>query len=305
MIAGAIFLAACSGGGDGVVEPPASAPATTAAVADGAPTSSVEVAASEDAALASGIVEQWSVTIDATAEGFEAGSIEASVGWTGDPDDVVEDGPFGAFAACSGLRADVGAYSVFVSGSDGVDLVGVWTSSRVVGPGIYDAEVRIERAGGAPLTASGTMTILDDLQQGEFLAFGAGGGRVEGTFSCSGSEPPMPLSDDAPGAVEVFAVLRSGGAERFVGLATDAVSPAACRSEGDVVLSVDGDSSIGAMTAIELDDQPPASATLRVAGIDYEFSEVTVVLDDETGASGVFSAVSADGASVDGAFRCT
>lgn len=304
MIAGAIFLTACSGGSDGTAETPASAPSTTAV--DGpTPTASVEAADPEDAALASGVVPQWSVSIDAIAADFEAGSVEASVGWTGDPDDVVEDGPFGGFASCSGLRDDVGAYSVFVSGSDDVDLVGIWTSSRVAGPGIFDAEVRIERAGAAPLTASGTMTIRDDLQHGDFLAFGAEGGRVEGTFSCSGSEPPVPLPADASGAVEVFAVLRSGDAERFVGLATDAVGTDACRDDGDVVLSVEGDSTIGSITAIELHALPPASARLRVAGIDYEFPDVTVTLDEGTGTSGVFSVATADGDSMDGAFRCT
>lgn len=305
VIAGAILLTACSGGGDGAVETSASAPSTTAAVDGPTPPSSVESADSDDAALASRVVAQWSVSIDAIAEGFDAGTVEASVGWTGDPDDVVEDGPFGAFASCSGLRDDVGAYSVFVSGSGDVDLVGIWTSSRVAGPGIYDAEVRIERAGAAPLTASGTMTILDGLQHGEFLAFGAEGGRVEGTFSCSGSEPPASLPADASDAVEVFAVLRSGDAERFVGLATDAVGTAACRGEGDVVLSVEGDSAIGSITAIELDVLPPASARLRVAGIDYEFADVTVTLDEGSGTSGVFSAATAEGGSMDGAFRCT
>lgn len=305
VIAGAILLTACSGGGDGAVDTPVSTPPTTAPTDGAASAASTEAAAPKDAALASGVVPQWSVSIDAIAEGFEAGSVEASVGWTGDPDDVVENGPFGAFASCSGLRDDVGAYSVFVSGSDDVDLVGIWTSARVVGPGIYDSEVRIERASVAPLTASGTMTILDGLQEGRFLAFGAEGGRVEGTFSCSGSEPPAPLPADASGAVEVFAVLRSGGAERFVGLATDAVGTAACRGDGDIVLSVEGDSTIGSITAIELDALPPASARLRVAGIDYEFPDVTVTLDERTGTSGVFSAATADGDSIDGAFRCT
>ena len=310
-IAGALVLAACSGGGDDVGGTPATAPSTTASagVSAGASAGRGAVESSDapapDDARAAGIVPQWSVSIDVAAEGLSAGSVEASVGWTGDPDDVVDDGPFGAYASCSGLRDSLGPYSVFVSGSDDVDLVGVWTSSRVDAPGIYDAEVRIERAGLAPLTASGTMTILDGLQAGEFLAFGADGGSIEGTFSCSGSEPPSPLRAGTSGAVEVFALLRTGDAERIVGLTTDEVGTAACRRDGGVVLAVEGDATIGTITAIELDMQAPTSARLRVAGTEYEFADVTVMLDEGTGVSGVFSAVDADGGSVDGAFRCT
>jgi hypothetical protein len=241
------------------------------------------------------------------AEGFEGGAVDASVGWTGDPDDVVRNGPFGAYASCSGLRDHLGAYSVFVSGDDELDAVAVWTASRVTGAGIYDAEVRIERPGRPPLTASGTMTIFDGLQQGEFLAFGADGGSVEGTFSCSGSEPAAPLhaGTGLPEALEVFAVLRNGDAERFLGLATEAGGAATCRLDDGVVLVVDGDASLGAITAIELNAGSPASGSMRVAGTDYEFPEVALVLEEGPEIAGVFSAVTADGVSVDGAFRCS
>lgn len=314
--AGAIVLAACTGGSDDAALIPTTAPSTTAPVDGDAVVGPAErdasLTAADEAALAAEVAQQWSVSIDVVAEGFEAGSVEASVGWTGDPDDVVDDGPFGAFGSCAGLRDDVAAYSVFVSGDEasGVDDVAVWAASRVAGAGIYDAEVRIEQAGFAPLMATGTMTILDGLQQGAFLAFGADGGRIEGTFSCSGTEPPSPLASGggaaASDAVEVFAVLRNGDAERFVGL-TDASDAAVCGGEGvgGVLLRVDGDASTGAITAIELDSGPPTSARLRVAGVDYEFAQVTVVLDEGPGVSGVFSAATIDGLSVDGAFRCT
>lgn len=301
---GVLASTACSGA---TTEPEAESPPTTVAdepiAAD---------AGSDDAALSVtdgtdsvDVVEQWSVTIDVTADGFDGPGVDASVGWTGDPNDVVPDGPFGEFASCSGLRGAVGAYSVFVSGAGEPSSVGVWTSSRVTGAGIYDAEVRIERDGSAPLSASGTMTILDGFQQGEFLAFGAGGGRIEGTFSCSGTEPGAPLRASAGGAVEAFAVLRDGQEERIVGLATEAGERATCDPVGDPILRVEGDATVGAITALEIGGGPDASASLRIAGTTYEFDRVDVQLDPAAETAGVFSAVSGDGLAVDGAFRCT
>lgn len=304
LAAGALSLTACSGG---TTDPEPESASTTVAVDE--PVADDE-AGSGDAALAvdpdesDEVVEQWSVTIDVTADGFDGLGVDASVGWTGDPDDVVSDGPFGEFASCSGLRDDVGAYSVFVSGSGDPSSVGVWTSSRVTGAGIYDAEVRIERDGSAPLSAAGTMTILDGFQQGEFLAFGAGGGRIEGTFSCSGTEPGVPLPATDADSVEAFAVLRAGEEERIVGLATEAGDRTVCDAAGDPILRVEGDATVGAITAIELGGGPDASATLRIAGTTYDFERVEVQVEAGPETAGVFSAVSADGVSVDGAFRC-
>ena len=311
LLAGAVALAACSGSGDdsspATLPPPVTtAPADDAVLAPGADEAD---AGDVDDAMSAGVVAQWSVSIDVVGDGFADGSVDASIGWTGDPGAVVENGPFGSYGSCSGLRERVGAYSVFVSGSDEVDLVGVWTADRVAGAGIYDAEVRVERAGHAPLTASGTMTILDDLQRGDFLAFGPDGGRIEGTFSCSGAEPAVPLrtgptDDGAVDSVEVFALLRDGASERVVGLATGAAD-AACVGGSEIVVGVDGDAATGAITTFQLDGGPPtASARLSVAGADYEFSEVSVSLDD-TVTSGAFSGTNADGISIDGAFHCT
>ncbi|HSJ91443.1 MAG TPA: hypothetical protein VK917_05210 [Ilumatobacter sp.] len=305
VFAAALAVAACSGGGDEptvapTATPAATSPADTVAVAD-QPSDD----AGDDAAL-SDVVPQWSVTIDVVAEGFEGEPIDTSVGWTGDPNAVVEDGPFGSFGSCSGLRERVSGYSVFVSGSDSLDLVGIWTADRVAGAGIFDAEVRVEREGADPLTANGTITILDDLQRGQFLAFGPDGGRVEGSFSCSGAEPAAPMrSDDAvTDSVEVFAVLRDGDTERIVGLAIDSSGDVTCATDGgsEIVVGVDDDASVGAITAFELGGGP-TGALLRVAGVAYEFPVVDLTID-EAGTSGFFSGANLDGTSVDGAFRC-
>lgn len=304
LVAGALL--ACSGDRDepAAAPPPSPAPTTASTTAATTADGTVSTEPAHDATLAATVVPQWSVAIEVSADGFGDAPLHTSVAWTGDPNDKVVDGPFGSYGACSGLRDDVAAYSVFVSGDDAVDAVGVWTATPVTGAGLYDAEVRLERPNAAPLTASGTMTILDGLQDGSFLAFAAGGGRIEGSFSCSGSEPPTPLRDaDRDDAeAEVFAVLRSGDAERFVGLATD--DHVTCEPAGAGVLRVRGDAAVGAITAIDLAAPPAPAARLRVAGTDYEFSDVDVVLDEGAGVSGAFSASNREGISVDGAFRC-
>lgn len=310
VIVAALALTACTGGDDAASPAPTSVPVTTQPVPDEAATAAAPEAAADVATVDE--PPEWSVSIAVTTEGF-GDDLDETVGWTGDPDAAVEGGPFGSFGSCSGLREHVGAYSVFVSGAEPVDSVTVWTADRVTGAGIFDAEVRVERSGTAPLTASGTITILDGLQRGEFLAFGAEGGRIEGRFECVGTEPPSPLetSDDNGGAVdavEVFVLLREGDGERVVGLAADAGSAAVCPAvsdePADTVLRVEDGSGLGAITAFELDAAPVGTVRLRVAGVDYEFADVAVELGDaET--SGTFSGASLDGTSIDGAFRCS
>lgn len=311
-IAGVLVLAACSGGGSDapsaatVVEPPSTAVApvedddSSAAPQDGA-----------DATLAPA-AEQWTVTVELVTDGFDGAAIDSEASWTGDPGASVEGGPFGDIGSCSGLREHVGAYAVLVSGADGIDAVNVWTADRVRGPGVYDAEVRVERPGSAPIAATGTMTIMDGLQRGEFLAFGPGGGRVEGSFSCVGAVSPSPLAtagsdDGAVDSVEVFALMRDGDAERVLGLAATASSGAECSAidgrAGSPVVRVDGDATLGAITTFELSVEPAATALLRAAGVSYEFDDVIVTLDAD-GGSGVFSGTTEAGISVDGAFRC-
>jgi hypothetical protein len=308
-LAGALALTACSGAADRSA--PATTPSTT--VVDPAPETE-EVAAPEatraeaDSALAASA--EWFVRIDVAADGFAAAPLDTAVEWTGEPDATVADGPFGRFGSCSGLREHVASYSVFVSGADAAESVSVWTADRVTGPGIFDAEVRVEQAGEAPIAATGTITILDGLQDGEFVAFGADGGRVEGTFACSGAAEPTPLATadevDASGSAEVFALLRDGDSQRIVGMAADAERDVECPATGRAggpVLAVAGSAALGAITAFELSGSPTGAGLLRVAGTDYEFPDVTVTLDD-SGTSGVFSGASPDGTSVDGAFRC-
>lgn len=311
LVVGALALTACSGSRDEPGAAPASSPPTSVPVADDeAPTASSD--ASSDGATAardaSDIVPQWSVTIDVAVDGFDAEAVETSVGWTGDPNDVVDDGPFGAFGSCSGLRDRLGAYSVFVSTgvgeTDGVDAVGIWTAERVNDAGTYEAEVRIERSGAAPLTASGTMTILDGLRTGEFLAFGADGGRVEGTFSCSGNDGPAPLRAGSDAAIEVFAVLQRGTAERIVALATEPGDTSVCDPDREPLLQVEGNAAVGSIAAIEIAGGSTPNIGLRIAGTDYEFPDATVTLGDETsGVAGAFSAT-AEGVTLDGAFTC-
>lgn len=301
-VSAAIALAACSST-PADVEPASTDPVTTMPADDSAPASERSGSVADDVA-ATGELPAWTVAIDVVAEGFEGGGIDATVDWAGDPDTPTARGPFGRFGSCSGLGEHVGAYTVFVSGSEVADHVGIWTADPVSGAGTYDAEVRVERVGLPPLVASGTITLADGLQAGEFAAFGPQGGSVEGSFRCSGSDPASPLGG---GGAEVVALLRDGDAERVVTLAADTGDGMACpnvpgSTTGDPVIRVEGDTRLGAITAFELAANP-SSARLRVGGVDYEFVDVVTSIDP-TGASGAFSGTSVDGTSVDGAFRC-
>lgn len=315
-VAGVLVLGACSGSDaaeptDTAAERVTTTTSTTVAEADAA--GDAAMAAESGATLADDSTE-WTVAVDVRTSGFDEAPIDATVSWTGDPESPVEGGPFGRFGACSGLRGYVGAYSVLVSGGDQLDAISVWTADRVAAAGVYDAEVRIERAGAEPISASGTMTIAEGLQEGEFVAFAATGGEVAGTFSCLGTVPPTPLSTDGfdedgeLDAVEVFALLQDGDAERVLGLAVDGSAGAECPAVGGAsgtsVVRVDGDAALGGLTTFELADGSSATARLRAGGGSYEFDDVVLALD-ESGAAGVFSGVTADGVSVDGAFRCT
>jgi hypothetical protein len=226
--------------------------------------------------------------------------------------------PFGRFASCSGLRMFVRTYSVLVSDPDAaVRSVSVITAEAVDGPGVHDAEVRVEPATGAAIVGAGTITLDPGLATGSYVAFGADGASVEGEFACDGgSSEPVPLevgADDGEiDTVEVFALLRRADEERVVGLTAAGAGSASIRcpgvggpdDDGDVLVAVDGDSSIGAITAFEITAPPSPTMRLRVGSVDEVFD--SPVIDAARGAtSGTFQATGDDGISVDGAFRCT
>lgn len=299
-IAGLLVLGACAGDDE---SPAAEAVVPSTTTAPIAPTTTD--APQELRSELADATEEWSAEIDLVVQGFDGGDLDTTVGWSGDPQSIAESDPFGEFAACSGWRARLGAYSVLVSGGAEVAAVSVWSADRVQAAGIYDAQVRVERPGSPPVEASGTMTLLDGLQRGEFVAFGPSGGRVEGTFACTGAPSPVPLGMGDAGTAEVFALLSDGEAERFLGLAADGSVDAECPGgPGAVIVDVEGDPTVGGITAFELAGDGPVTGRLRAGGATYELDDVTVTLDDG-GTSGVFAAVSPEGVSVDGAFRCT
>jgi len=173
--------------------------------------------------------------------------------------------------------------------------------------------VRVEFVSGPPIVASGTMTVDDGLQSGEFLAFVLGGGQVEGTFDCSGAPRPAPLEvgtagDDVLDAIEVFAVLRRAESERVVGLAVDRSSAVDCPAEtggdGDTIVRADGDARAGAITTFDLVGVDDPLLRLRVGDEAYVFAHVSLTLSRD-GLSGSFAGQSSGGVSIEGAFRCT
>jgi hypothetical protein len=253
--------------------------------------------------------------VSVSVEGASAdldGSVEVAI----DPADPERIDPFGTYAACSGLRRSVGVYSVLVSAVDGpIASISVLTFERIDGPGIHDADVRIERRGGDPIVAVGTVTIADDLRSGSFLGFVADGGSVTGAFRCEGSEAgPEPLDpgvdDGVVDTVEVFVLLRRDRAERVVGLAIDGDDPTAdiecpgaTGTDAGLLVRVDGDRSVGAVTTFELSDGNAAAMRLRVGDVSFRFDDVTVEADDRR-VTATFEAVE-DGVTAVGAYSCS
>ncbi|NNE12789.1 MAG: hypothetical protein HKN41_11170, partial [Ilumatobacter sp.] len=149
-------------------------------------------------------------------------------------------------------------------------------------------------------------------RSGTFTAFTDAGALLDGTFECGAGRDPVPLSlgddDGRLDTVDAVALLRRGQFERLVGFAVTAddaeVQCPAAESTApatDVVVRVAGDASIGAVTEFGLTGGAAPALDLRVGASDYRFADVTITVD---GATGTFSG-SADGVTVDGAYRCT
>ncbi len=301
-----LLLVACSGGGGDDAAPVVSPAAT---IADDA----VATAPSDDSPDPATSGASGSAPVAPTVRvSVRSDSIDGEivVEQTGDGD------PFGTFGSCSGLRSRVGTYSVLVADTIGsVRSISLLTAGAVGGTGTFDADVRIEPAVGDAIVATGTVTLSSDLAAGSYIAFTPDGEPIEGDFECSGGTGPEPLavgSDDGVlDAIEVFALLRRGDAERVLGLAvaSDSAPTARCpgaegRTGDTQIVRVDGDASIGALTTFELTRGTTSTMRLRAGGVVYEFDRVDVQLDDGA-ASGIFAAETPSGIAVDGAFRCT
>ena len=220
--------------------------------------------------------------------------------------------PFGDFVSCSGLRAAFSTYSVLISTTTGpIRSIGATTSAGVVDEGIYDAAVRVELDDGTAIEAVGTMTLLPGFQTGSFVAFDSDGKSVEGSFSCTGTPEPSLLeigaADGVLEEIDAIALLRRGDESRLVSFAVPAGAAATVEcpsgSDSDLVVSVDGDDSIGAITAFQLaaGDQP--TLTMQIGDIEYVFDSVALG-DTNSPEAGSFSA-EADGVAVEGAYRCS
>lgn len=304
--------ASCSGSSDPVPAPVATAvPGPT--IEDGEPATQPDSGEIVDDGAAPVGGDALIVSMSVEAPTLD---VDGAIGVEIDPAEVAELDPFGRFASCSGLRQSVGAYSVLVSEPEGpISSASVLTIGRVAGPGIHQADVRIERRGGEPVVATGTVALDAGLRSGSFVAFDSGGDRVAGSFSCDGSQgSPVPLEagadDGVVDTVEVFVLLRRDGDERVVGLAvangsaTEVRCPGAEGSTNDVLVRVDGGLAVGALTTFELGDGDAAAMRMRAGGESYEFDEVAVLVDDDR-TSGTFSASGGDGLTADGAFSCT
>ncbi len=301
MAAVVLFVAGCSGS-----EPePDAEPSPTSSTGSVAPTSPSVAAPPAEPTVPD---EPASVRIDVSLAGTDA----ELTGLLSESND-----PFGRFVSCSGLRSSYGSYSVLASVETGdVRSVSVVSSDLVPAPGPHDAAVRVEFAASPPVDAAGTITVADDRRTGSFVAFDADGTRVDGTFECAGGDvEPEPLrvgdDDGVLEAVEVSVLLRSGDAQRILGLAAPAGGAAVVEcpgaegapSEALSGVRVIGDETIGAITSFELDDGAAPTMRLRSGSVGYSFD---LVMRNGAGpaAAGSFNA-EADGVTVEGAFRCS
>jgi hypothetical protein len=304
-----VFVAACSGSDPIDTEP--------LVVVGEDPVVSTSVVDVDEDAVESEIESPAPIRVDMTVE---AGSIDgrAEIGGTVDPAALEDADPFGTFAACSGARRTFGPFAVTVSTPSGeVAAAAVQTVQSVTRPGIHDAGVRIELRSGEIESALGTVTIDDGWRSGTFVAFGDEGRSVNGSFVCSGGDPasaPLDRADTVGvlDSVEIVALLRRDGSERVVGLAVEtARSPEVAldcpasigAADGPLVVRVDGDQTVGAISTFELTDGGAPTVRMRVGGVSYEFDDVVISLADPA-TSGTFSVVDA-GLAIDGAFRCT
>ncbi len=140
------------------------------------------------------VTEPLEVTMSVVVE---ADGIDTELRAVLDPTALERSDPFGSFASCSGGQRSFGPYSVLVSADTGdVAAARVLATDDVSGPGIYDADVRVELRSGASRSAVGTVTIAADLRAGEFTAFGAGGELLSGSFECRGGDDVVSPVDD-------------------------------------------------------------------------------------------------------------
>jgi hypothetical protein len=316
LVMGALITGSCSDSGPGasplVTLAPGPDDSTGGASSGGtAPSGDVDVDAASAAPSSS---DPFGVSVSVEASFAD---LDASLNVQIDPAGLAAIDPFARFAACSGLRRSLGVYSVLVSDPDGpFRSASLLTVDRVTRPGTHDADVRVEPRAGDPISAVGTLTIGNDLRSGSFVAFDAAGNSVTGSFRCDGVlEPPSPISpgrdDNVLDTVEVFVLLRQDAAERIIGFAVDATvgtadveCPAAVGAVSELLVRVDGDRSVGAVTTFELVDGPDAAMRMRAGGSTFEFDAAEIVIDGAR-TSGSFSATSAEGVSADGAFSCT
>ncbi len=303
VVAAVALVAGCSSSGD-----PAESGSGDAVVAStSVPTTDLSADAGDAAAPSTAAptttiapVEPQVVTVDVRVP---AHAIDASVS----VDAEVDGDPFDDdFATCSAYRSVAGAYAVGVGGPD-ADLpwVSIVSAARIDGAGEVAADVRVDLPDGSEIDAAGTMTLDADLASGTFTATAADGAVVEGDFDCAGSErPPVTMAATDEGAIEVVALIDRDGHERVVTAATLDADDADCPADPtSVVVRVDGDATLGAISMFEIDQTDGAAVMrLRVGATIYEFDDVVLDLDD---AERVGTFIAADDVAVVGAFSCT
>lgn len=300
-LAALTLLAACSSGAAESTDPTTPATAATSTTTPTSGPARVGPAAPDDqpaiAAKAAAVDEVPATTLPPEPARV---SVDVAVGpsTTVLAGQAARDGaadPFGEFATCSGLHDTVAAWSLVVSDPTAeMTAVSLLTEQPIGGPGAYPAVFRVEWVNGASLDATGTITLAGGLQSGSFVADDA---DLRGTFECTGAPTPAALGE---GAVTAVALLQRGARQRIVSLAAPADGSAnRCAADGSVALT--GDAGLGAPVAVSI--APSGAASVRVGDqplpIDLAASEIVVAAG-----SGIVHLRTADGTTIDAAYRC-
>ena len=290
--AATVLAAGCASSDDAIAPEESAVVATTVAPEVATPSTTVApttTAVPDEPQVVTVAVQVPELGVDA--------EVAADAEFDGDPFDE-------EFATCSAYREVAGVFAVGAGGPEAaVPWVSVVSAARIDGAGEVAADVRVDLPDGTELDATGVMTLDADLAAGSFSATTADGTLVEGSFECAGSQrPPVTMAVSDEGAIEVVALIERDGRQRIVTAATLDAEAADCPVDDELVVRVEGDATLGAISTFEITrDGDGVSLTLRVGGTAYEFDDVVLELD-ESAEVGTFVAIG--DASVTGAFSC-
>lgn len=202
--------------------------------------------------------------------------------------------PFGRFASCSGLRTSFGAYQVLISGSEVFGgSVQVNSASNPHQEGTVSASARLETEASV-IEVDGTLDLADTFRGGRFLGTTDDGARVVIEFDCTSPRSPAPIDRTRP-YVDVAMLMVKDQQRRVLsfGLMT------ACADKGIDAEIAAADGPVGGLSKVLI---KPDKLELYVSGQQLDLADSSV--SPRTDVAGTFSATTADGVMITGAYSC-